>query len=104
MFNFSVCVNVHCKPEKHAHLAVMVTFWCAHRFIASRKSLPNWLFASLISGFGLPGSFLFWHRNLYKAAITDGTFRYANSGWVWENPKGGGDFVHARTSIAKRLS
>eukprot|EP00884_Botryococcus_braunii_P000596 jgi/Botrbrau1/10537/Bobra.7_1s0016.2 len=45
-------------------------------FIASRKSLPNWLFASLISGFGLPGSFIFWHRNLYKATMTDGTLRW----------------------------
>ncbi len=45
------------------------------RFIANHKDLADWLFAAGIGLGGIPFSFLFWHRNLYKAAITNGTMR-----------------------------
>ena len=48
---------------------------CTCRFIGGHKGLSDWLFCTLISGFGLPLSFMFWHRCLYFAAITDGGFR-----------------------------
>ena len=47
------------------------------RFIAAHKKLSDWLFASLICGFGLPLSFFFWYFNLYKGAIRDSSFRSA---------------------------
>ena len=56
-----------CAPSKHR---------CAPgencRFIAGHKGLGDWLFCTLISGAGLPLSFLLWHRSLYKSAINDG--------------------------------
>ena len=45
------------------------------RFIAAHKKLSDWLFASLICGFGLPLSFFLWYFNLYKGAIRDTSFR-----------------------------
>ena len=45
------------------------------RFIAAHKKLSDWLFASLICGFGLPLSFFLWYFNLYKGAIRDTGFR-----------------------------
>ena len=36
------------------------------------KGLGDWLFCTIISGTGLPLSFLLWHRSLYKSAIKDG--------------------------------
>ena len=42
------------------------------RFIVGHKGLGDWLFCTIISGVGLPLSFLLWHRSLYKSAITDG--------------------------------
>ena len=45
------------------------------RFIAAHKKLSDWLFASLICGFGLPLSFILWYWNLYKGAIRDSSFR-----------------------------
>lgn len=47
------------------------------RFIAAHKKLSDWLFASLICGFGLPLSFILWYWNLYKGAIRDSSFRSA---------------------------
>ncbi len=47
------------------------------RFMAAHKKLSDWLFASLICGFGLPLSFFFWYFNLYKGAIRDSSFRSA---------------------------
>ncbi|KAL3144520.1 Secretory carrier-associated membrane protein 5 [Trebouxia sp. C0010 RCD-2024] len=47
-------------------------------FIAAHKKLSDWLFASLICGFGLPLSFFLWYFNLYKGAIRDTSFR-----WWW---------------------
>ncbi|KAK9807060.1 hypothetical protein WJX72_012303 [[Myrmecia] bisecta] len=45
-------------------------------FIAGHKGLADWLFATGIGLAGLPLSFLLWHRNLYKAAINNGTMRW----------------------------
>ena len=50
------------------------TLWFC-RFIAGKKGLSDWLFCTLISGFGLPLSFFLWHRFLYTASITDGACR-----------------------------
>lgn len=47
------------------------------RFCAAHKKLSDWLFASLICGFGLPLSFFLWYFNLYKGAIRDSSFRSA---------------------------
>lgn len=47
-------------------------------FCAAHKKLSDWLFASLICGFGLPLSFFLWYFNLYKGAIRDSSFR-----WWW---------------------
>jgi hypothetical protein len=47
-------------------------------FIATRKKLSDWLFASLICGFGFPLSFWLWHLNLYKGSIRDTAMR-----WWW---------------------
>ena len=49
------------------------------RFIAGHKDLSDWLFATLVSGFGLPLSFLLWHLSLYRAAISDGAWKRAKS-------------------------
>ena len=49
----------------------------ACRFCAAHKKLSDWLFASLICGFGLPLSFFLWYFNLYKGAIRDSSFRSA---------------------------
>lgn len=53
-------------------LVVLIMFCDTH------KKLSDWLFASLICGFGLPLSFLLWYFNLYKGAIRDTSFR-----WWW---------------------
>lgn len=47
-------------------------------FAAGHKGLSDWLFASLICGFGLPLSFFLWYFNLYKGAVRDTSFR-----WWW---------------------
>ncbi|BDA50938.1 Secretory carrier-associated membrane protein 6 [Coccomyxa sp. Obi] len=66
-------------------------------FIASKKGLSDWLFCTLISGFGLPLSFFLWHRFLYTASITDGACRWSMfflfcalqvglAGWTFTGP------------------
>ncbi|EIE27194.1 hypothetical protein COCSUDRAFT_55217 [Coccomyxa subellipsoidea C-169] len=66
-------------------------------FIACKKGLSDWLFCTLISGFGLPLSFFLWHRFLYTASITDGACRWAMfflfsalqvglAGWTFAGP------------------
>ncbi|CAK0784899.1 hypothetical protein CVIRNUC_008104 [Coccomyxa viridis] len=47
-------------------------------FIVGHKGLGDWLFCTIISGAGLPLSFLLWHRSLYKSAIKDGACM-----WAW---------------------
>ena len=47
------------------------------RFIAGHKKLSDWLFASLICLPALPLSWWLWHLNLYKGAIRDTGFRWA---------------------------
>jgi hypothetical protein len=68
-------------PSQNVHLTIgrlTRRHACAlRRFIAGHKGLSDWLFCSLISGFGLPLSFLLWHLSLYKAAINDGACKCA---------------------------
>lgn len=76
-YELQACCNAFCVISAGMMQAFCSAAHMACRFCAAHKKLSDWLFASLICGFGLPLSFFLWYFNLYKGAIRDSSFRSA---------------------------